>query len=204
MASTNKKQIERIEFLTSKLEQQRTNVISRATGILTAGSLVLASFAFFGSQINTFANYRELRFPHSLLSFALFALPIMLGVGATVACITSALLGVIHIRKRSTDLVGVEVAQRRLYVHCRETVTQLGDDYERFRKGFREMTDGDYVEASLADLWSIYHIHTNTYGHVRRSGIWLMYACGFLVFAMLYWMTLCALAVVLSTAVVTG
>ena len=163
--------IKRLQYLIEKAESQRTNVIGRATTMLTAASIIIASFSIL--------TRHEL--PDSTFELATIIFLIAIGIFSTLTSLTFSILSITHIFKRSRDLIGLDVAGLRLFVHCRETVKKFGNDYKSYSDGFKTLSDEDFLEALLSDLWTINHLHARAFDSVRRAGIFLLLGASSLV-----------------------
>ena len=167
-ADNNK--IELAKWLLIQQEQLRTNNLNRSYVILTAGLLAIASYTLILGRVTDLPQYLILHIPAAIV----FDLPFLVGYFLCYLTVYYAIRGVVHIGKRSRDILD-DTVPPRLFIHPKETIKHF-NNYSEFKKAFQVMDDSEMQEYLLSNLWSVYIAHDISYGYLRMAARMLIAA----------------------------
>lgn len=159
--------IERLTWFITTMDNRRSSLEARSATVLSADALLFAGVLFLAQGINGFLELET--WIRVILGIDLIAVVLFLAV--SIANATSAIA---NVSRSSKTMYGMNTPAR-LFFYPRETFEKF-QNFDAYSKGYINMTDANFVQNMLGELWVISREYHLRYQKLRWAIRFLLYS----------------------------
>lgn len=155
--------LELLQWLINRSDGLRASYSSRASLILSADALVLATLAFLLDKVPSYHPFKF--YINCLIGFSLASMLILF----VLAFMASA-----NFWKNSSQ--ATKFHEKRYFFNAKHTLDIPKRDFQTFRKDFRAATINDLLDYACAQIWACYILQRKRYRNLKISILALLAA----------------------------
>jgi hypothetical protein len=154
-------QLAQAKWLVNTLDQRRASLENRAAITVSASALIFGGVVFVFGQF--YAVLSRLSFDWRIF----FAVCVLTALALLICAIIGSAMAIANIFKTSERMNGKKMPSR-LFFYPRETFARFAD-FDAYVSGFSETSNGEFLNATLGELWVIGREYHQRYSSLRMA-----------------------------------